>query len=73
MRVAKIPQPIPATAQGSPWMTPQQSADYLGIGVEAIHAACVAGVLKHARFGRSTIRIRMDWIEAWAEHLAKRD
>jgi len=71
MRLAKRPQPIHLKPGGSPWLTVQQVADYLGVGKETIYAACAAKALKHARFGRSTIRLRLEWVDAWAESLAE--
>jgi excisionase family DNA binding protein len=68
MRLAKVPQPIRGA---SPWITVQQAADYLGVGVEAIYAACANRGLKHIRLGRSTIRLKLEWVDEWAESLAR--
>ena len=68
MRLAKVP--VAAPGSSSQWLTAKQAADHLGIGVEAIYAACAAKTLKHVRLGRSTIRLRLEWVDAWAESLA---
>lgn len=49
------------------WITPREAAAYLGVGVETIYDACAAGGLKHSRLGRRTIRLRREWLDAWAE------
>jgi excisionase family DNA binding protein len=53
------------------WMTPRQAAVYLGVGVDAIYEACAAGGLKHVKLGYRTIRLRREWIDRWAEGLAR--
>jgi excisionase family DNA binding protein len=70
MRIAKIPQPIRGNP-ASPWITVKQAADYLGVGVEAIYDACANKGLKHSKLGRSTIRLRREWVDEWAESLAR--
>ena len=64
-RNARVP------VKGSPWMTIQQAAEHLGLGTDAIYEACASKGLKHARFGHSTIRIRVEWLNAWAEEFVK--
>ena len=49
------------------WITPREAAAYLGVCVESIYDACAAGGLKHSRLGRRTIRLRREWLDAWAE------
>ena len=49
------------------WLTPREAAVYLGVGVETIYDACAAGGLKHSRLGRRTIRLKREWLDAWAE------
>ena len=49
------------------WITPREAAEYLGVGVDIIYDACAAGGLKHARLGHRTIRLRREWLDAWAE------
>jgi excisionase family DNA binding protein len=49
------------------WLTPLQAAEYLGVGIDLIYDAIAAGGLKHTRLGHRTIRLRREWIDAWAE------
>lgn len=49
------------------WISPQEAADYLGISVDKIYDACRRGGLKHAKLGHSTIRLKIEWVDAWAE------
>ena len=49
-----------------PWMTIKEAAEYLGVGVDTIYDACARRGLKHAKLGHSTIRIRLEDLEAWA-------
>jgi excisionase family DNA binding protein len=35
--------------------------------VDIIYDACAAGGLKHTRLGHRTIRLRREWLDAWAE------
>jgi hypothetical protein len=35
--------------------------------VDIIYDGCAAGGLKHVRLGHRTIRLRRDWLDAWAE------
>jgi excisionase family DNA binding protein len=51
----------------TPWMTVQEAADYLGVGVDTIYEACAKRGLKHAKLGHSTIRLKREWLDAWAE------
>lgn len=69
MRIAKLPAPL-GRQSDSPWITAKQAADYLGVGVEAIYDACANKGLKHVKLGRSTLRLRREWVDAWAESLA---
>lgn len=54
----------------SSWMTPRQAADYLGVGIDTIYDACAAGGLKHVKLGYRTLRVRREWVDAWAEEKA---
>jgi excisionase family DNA binding protein len=54
----------------SPWMTPKEAADYLGVGVDKIYEACALKGLRHSKLGHSTIRLRREWIDQWADSLA---
>ncbi len=53
------------------WLTPLQAAEYLGVGIDLIYDAIAAGGLKHTRLGHRTIRLRREWIDAWAEEHAR--
>lgn len=50
-----------------PWITVKEAAAYLGVGVDKIYEACASGRLKHVKLGHSTIRLRLEWVDAWAE------
>jgi excisionase family DNA binding protein len=52
-------------------MTPRQVATYLGVGIDTIYDACIAGGLKHVKLGHRTIRLRRTWVDAWAERRAE--
>jgi excisionase family DNA binding protein len=54
----------------SPWITPKEAADYLHVGVDKIYEACALKGLRHTKLGHSTIRLRREWIDQWAESLA---
>lgn len=60
-----------ASAIETSWMTPRQAAAYFGVGVDAIYEACATDALKHVKLGYRTIRVRREWIDAWAESLAR--
>lgn len=51
----------------SPWLTVKEAAEYLGIGTDAIYEACSSGALKSSRLGRASIRLRREWLDAFAE------
>ena len=55
----------------SPWITVKEAADYLGVGVDTIYAACASRGLKHVKLGHSTIRLRREWVDTWAETLVR--
>lgn len=52
-------------------LTPQQASDYLGVGIDLIYDAIAAGGLKHTRLGHRTIRLKREWVDAWAEEHAR--
>lgn len=60
-------KPLEPAPKTSVWITPREAAEYLGVGVDIIYAGCAAGGLKHTRFGHRTIRLRREWLDAWAE------
>ena len=59
-----VPIPVPVKR---PWITVKEAALYLGVGVDTIYKAIATGGLKHSRLGHSTIRLRREWVDAWAE------
>ena len=65
------PRSIAADRLPSVWMTIQEAATYLGVGVDIIYDACSGGGLRHARFGHRTIRLRREWIDRWADSRAR--
>lgn len=70
-RIAKLPQPLSMRREdASPWITVQQAADYLGVGKDMIYAACQAGEMAHSKLGHGTIRLKRQWVDAWAESRA---
>ena len=50
-----------------PWVSAKEAADYLGVCVDTIYDAVHHRGLRHVRIGRGTIRLRLEWIEDWAE------
>lgn len=67
--IASKVRPLRA-AKPSDWLTVKEAAAELGVGEDMIYKACATRGLKHVKFGRSTIRIKREWLEAWAESLA---
>jgi excisionase family DNA binding protein len=57
----------PPDRSASPWISPQDAAEYLGVSVDKIYDACARRGLKHAKLGHSTIRLRREWVDEWAE------
>ena len=51
----------------SPWLTPKEAADYLGVSVDTIYAACQTKGLRYTKLGHSTMRLRREWVDAWAD------
>ena len=64
----KIPVPRALARQ---WITKQEAAAYLGVGIDKISEGMRSGGLKYSRLGRSTIRLRREWVDAWAETLTR--
>jgi excisionase family DNA binding protein len=60
-----------SSTRESSWMTPRQAAEYLGVGIDTIYDACAAGGLKHVKLGYRTLRVRREWVDAWAEDKAR--
>lgn len=67
---AKLSRP-PRALAARPWITIKEAAEYLGVGVDTIYDACARRGLKHVKFGHSTIRLRVEWVDAWAETLSR--
>lgn len=55
-----------AVADGT-WLTPHEAAAYLHVGVDIIYDACAVRGLRHTKLGHRTIRIKREWVDAWAE------
>ena len=49
------------------WLTPHEAAAYLHVGVDIIYDACAVRGLRHTKLGHRTIRIKREWVDAWAE------
>jgi excisionase family DNA binding protein len=60
-------KPADPTSKPAVWITPREAAEYLNVGVDIIYDGCAAGGLKHTRLGHRTIRLRREWLDAWAE------
>jgi excisionase family DNA binding protein len=52
------------------WLTPHEAAAYLHVGVDIIYDACAVRGLRHTKLGHRTIRIKREWVDAWAEESA---
>ena len=59
-------KPVPKRVASDLWLTPQQAADRLGVHVDTIYRALDKD-LEHIKAGHSTIRIRVEWFDAWAD------
>ena len=54
------------------WLTVAESAEYAGVSRDTIYTACERGKLHHARIGgRRSIRVKVQWIDAWLERHAR--
>jgi len=62
---------VASRSAARPWITVKEAADHLGVGVDTIYDACASRGLKHVKLGHSTIRIKLEWLEAWAETLVR--
>ena len=60
-------KPAEPTPRNPIWITPRDAAAYLNVGVDIIYDGCAAKGLKHVRLGHRTIRLRREWLDAWAE------
>jgi len=67
---SRIPVPIRRPV-ARPWITVKEAAAYLNVGVDTIYKGIATGGLKHSRIGHSTIRLRREWVDAWAETLTR--
>jgi excisionase family DNA binding protein len=52
-------------------MSPKQAADYLGVSLDAIYDACATKGLRHSKLGHSTVRLRREWVDEWADSRAR--
>lgn len=55
------------SAPDGTWLTPHEAAAYLHVGVDIIYDACAVRGLRHTKLGHRTIRIKREWVDAWAE------
>jgi excisionase family DNA binding protein len=60
-----------SVVQNKTWITVKDAAEHLGVGVDTIYLACASRGLKHVKIGHSTIRLRLEWVDAWAETLTR--
>jgi excisionase family DNA binding protein len=62
-------QDAPATMSASygTRLTPHEAAAHLHVGVDIIYDACAGRGLRHTKLGHRTIRIKREWVDAWAE------
>jgi excisionase family DNA binding protein len=60
-----------AAGSDSPWLSPKQAADYLGVSLDAIYDACATKGLRHSKLGHSTVRLRREWVDEWADSRAR--
>jgi len=60
----------PAMRDASPWMSPKEAAEYLGVSIDQIYRACASKGLRHSKLGHSTVRFRREWLDDWAEALS---
>jgi len=65
--------PTPAvTVPPSPWMTVAVAARYAAVSTDLIYLACERNELRHVRIGgRRSIRVRVEWIDAWLERFGQ--
>jgi len=71
MGVLKLQRKVITRPADSPWMTPKEAGDYLGVSVDTIYRACETKGLRHTKLGHSTLRLRREWVDAWADSLAR--
>jgi excisionase family DNA binding protein len=54
------------------WLKVEAAARYAGISRDTVYTACEREELRHARVGgRRSIRLRVEWIDAWLERHAR--
>ena len=54
------------------WFTVSEGAEYAGVSRDTIYTACERAELRHARVGgRRSIRLKVEWIDAWLERHAR--
>jgi len=67
-RGRRRPRTVPTSAS---WLSPKEAAKHLGVSVTVIYAACASRGLRHVKLGHSTIRLRPEWLDEWAESHAQ--
>ena len=64
--------PAPAAASSSPWLTIANAAAYAKVSTDVLYSAAERNELRHVRIGgRRSIRLRVDWLDAWLEQHAR--
>jgi len=53
----------------TPWLTVKEAATRAQVGVNAVYAAVRAQKLKAVKVG-TTLRVHVDWVDAWLESTA---
>jgi excisionase family DNA binding protein len=54
------------------WLTVGDAAEHAGVSKDTIYTACERGELRHVRIGgRRSIRLRVEWIDAWLEQYSR--
>jgi excisionase family DNA binding protein len=71
MSIVRSQKPSRRPFVGSPWITVKDAAQHLGVGVDTIYLACASRGLQHIKIGHSTIRLRLEWVDTWAESLSR--
>ena len=68
--MATVARLRPRREEATPWLSPKQAAEHLGVSVDTIYEACASKGLRHSKLGHSTIRLKREWIDEWAESRA---
>jgi len=65
--MATVARLRPRREDASPWLSPKEAAEHLGVSVDTIYRACAERGLRHTKLGHSTTRFRREWLDEWAE------